>query len=63
MHTIVQARTFPITQMETNYTTLKANQTWSASVGIECILMPIMSWHFIEQDAINLMQEEILNNQ
>ena len=31
---------------ETNYTTLKANQIWSASVGIECILMPIMSWHY-----------------
>ena len=41
----MQVRTFPITQTETNYTTLKANQTWSASVGIECILMPNMSWH------------------
>ena len=26
MHTIVQARTFPITQTETNYTTLKTNK-------------------------------------
>ena len=37
MHTIVQARTFPITQTETNYTTLKTNkyevQVWELNAS------------------------------
>ena len=36
-HTIVQARTFPVTQTETNYTTLKANkhevQVWDVNAS------------------------------
>ena len=50
--------------METNYVTHQTIQMWSASVTFECIIMPKMSWHFKEQDAINLSKKRywIINN-
>ena len=55
MHTIVQAWTFPITQTETNYTTLKTNihevQVWEVTSG--CNLESSMAWKLSNKDAIN----------